>query len=243
MTAVLMAVVGFFAGFALDEVIARFAREPFDREPDDAPAAAQPHRHALDLTSEVGTVALPWGLTGGAAYRRATIIALTSLLFALAGLRYSGHAADLAIASAWLGVLLVCAATDIIAYRVPNAVTYPAIAVALAVGMVMPGGNRLDVAAGGLLAGGLFFVCALLPGAPMGMGDVKLAFFIGFALGLTLVIPAMLVMAVSGGVVAAVLLVLKLLGRRKLNYMFYAPFISLGAAVVILAQGTATHLL
>ncbi|MHB8683624.1 MAG: prepilin peptidase [Dehalococcoidia bacterium] len=241
MSVLIMTVAGFCVGFALDELILRLAREPFERRDagaegeGDAPAAGHP---PLDLHSEAGVVALPWSLTGGSMYRRVLVVVMTALLFALVGRQYAGHVPAMLVAAAYVSVLLVCAATDVIAYRVPNVVSYPAIVAALLIGMVAPGADRLSVVGGGLLAGGLFFACALLPGAPMGMGDVKLAIFIGFALGFGLVVPAMLVMAISGGIVAAVLLLLKLAGLRRVNYMFYAPFIALGAIVVLLTQGT-----
>ena len=68
----------------------------------------------------------------------------------------------------------------------------------------------------------------------MGMGDVKLAFFVGFALGLTFVVPAMLIMAMSGGLAAAILLVTRL--RGKGDPIPYAPFIAGGALVALLIQ-------
>ena len=91
---------------------------------------------------------------------------------------------------------------------------------------------------GGLVFGGLLFV-PVDPhaAARMGMGDVKLAFFVGFALGLTFVVPAMLMMAISGGLAAALMLVTRL--RSKGDPIPYAPFIAGGALVVMLMQGTA----
>ena len=234
-----MAVIGVCVGFVLDEVIARLAREPFEH-PDVQAAAdeATQSSGSLDLSSEAGVVALPWSLEGGSLLRRAIVVGLTGALFALAGRQYAGPPGTLAVVAAYISVLLICASTDIIAYRVPNVVSYPAILGALTIGLLVPGSDRVSMAAGGLLAGGIFLLCAMLPGAPMGMGDVKLVLFVGFALGFLFVVQAMLVMAISGGLVATVLLVMKVFGRRNITYMFYAPFISLGAIVVLLTQGT-----
>jgi MFS family permease len=58
---------------------------------------------------------------------------------------------------------------------------------------------------------------------------IAIGYFVGAAL------------AIAGGIVAAVLLAFKLIGRRNIVYMFYAPFISLGAAVVLLVQGAAIY--
>ncbi len=238
-----MTVLGIAAGFVLDEVIARLAREPFERGDDDdgEPQAEEAPHGSLDLASEAGQVALPWSLTGGSMLRRVIVVTLSALLFALVGQQYAGHIPAMLVVAGYVSILLVCASTDIIAYRVPNVISYPAILIALLLGLLWPGADHVSVMGGGALAGGLFLGCALLPGAPMGMGDVKLALFIGFALGFAGVIPAMLIMAISGGLVAAVLLVMKVFGRRNIVYMFYAPFIAIGAVVTLLMQGAAIH--
>jgi leader peptidase (prepilin peptidase)/N-methyltransferase len=240
LTVLLMALLGFIVGFGLDEAVARLAREPFERrEADASPGDAHDEHHGLlDLGGEAGSVALPWSLTGGSLFRRLLVVAATTTLFAAAGSRYDGHPWAMLVAAGYIAVLITCASTDIIAYRVPNTISYPAIVAALLIGLFTPGTDRASMGGGALLAGGLFLGCAILPGAPMGMGDVKLALFIGLALGLLFVVHAMLIMALAGGAVATVLLFVKVLGRRNITYMFYAPFISIGAIAVMLLQGT-----
>lgn len=235
MTLILMAIVGFAAGFVLDAGVAQLAREPYEREPDEAEAEAE--HSPLGLGSEMGALAMPALLTTRSLHRRVVIVTATTLVFALLGWRYAGHPAALAIVAAYAAVLILCTATDILSYRVPNAVTYPAILLALAVGMLMPDANRLDVLAGGLIFGGLLFVPSIVTGGAMGMGDVKLALFVGLALGLALVVPAMLVMAIAGGIAATFLLVTRI--RAKGDPIPYAPFIAGGALVVLLLQGAA----
>lgn len=237
MTTIVMAVIGFITGFVLDALIARLAREPYERgEPDDAP------RHKadgapLELSSETGALDMPRLLTTGSMYRRAMIVALTAALFAAVGYRYQGDDLHVSIVSIYTSVLIICMATDILAYRVPNAVTYPAILGALAIGLILPDANWRAVVAGGLLFGGLLFVPSLLTGGAMGMGDVKLALFVGFALGLTFVVQAMLLMAIGGGLVAGFLLLTRI--RGKGDPIPYAPFIAAGAMITVLMQGTA----
>ena len=124
-----------------------------------------------------------------------------------------------------------------LAYRVPNVITYPAILGAIALGMLMPDASRGDVWMGGLVTGGVFLAMSILTRGGMGLGDVKLAFFTGFALGLTLGIPALLITAISGGVIAVFLMVTRIRGRK--DPIPYAPFISLGALYVMLFHGTA----
>ena len=232
MTILIMAMFGVVVGFVLDELIARLAREPYERgdSDDDVP-------HALELASETGALEMPRLLTTGAPYRRIIVVLATVAAFAALGHQYQGEDWHLAIVAFYASVLIICTATDLLAYRVPNAVTYPAIIGTFIIGMVVPGTNRLDVVAGGLIFGGLLFVPSFLTGGAMGMGDVKLAFFVGFALGLTFVVPAMLIMAMSGGLAAAILLITRL--RGKGDPIPYAPFIAGGAMVAMLMSGTA----
>ncbi|MEK7692912.1 MAG: A24 family peptidase [Chloroflexota bacterium] len=241
MTIIIMAVIGVIAGFVLDELIARLAREPYEHgEAEDGEQHLRHHDGGapLELSSEAGALEMPRLLTTGAPYRRIVVVAATAGVFALLGRQYHGDW-HLAIVAFYASVLIICTATDVLAYRVPNAVTYPAIVGTFLIGMFVPGANRLDVIAGGLLFGGLLFVPSILTGGAMGMGDVKLAFFVGFALGLTFVVPAMLIMAMSGGLAAAILLITRL--RGKGDPIPYAPFIAGGALVALLIQGTAFY--
>ena len=237
-----MAVAGVVFGFVLDYLVARLAREPYSR-PDLSDDTSHPlgsETAQLSLAPHtVRTVDMPSLLTTQSRYRTAIVVAATAAVFAIIGRQYQGDDAQLAIAAFYASVLIICAATDVLSYRVPNSVTYPAIVGAFAIGMILPDANRLDVAVGGLVFGGLLLVPSILTGGAMGMGDVKLAFFVGFALGLTLVVPAMLVMAVSGGLAAALLIVTRL--RGKGDPIPYAPFIAGGALLVLLLQGTAFH--
>lgn len=237
MTIALMAVAGIAAGFLLDVIIARLAREPYERV-DEEEADPGDIGTSFDLASETGSLELPALLDGKSWYRRVAVVALTVGAFALLGWRYEGgDAVDLAIVSAYAGVLIICSATDLLAYRVPNVVTYPAIIATFVIGMTLTGADRVDVVLGGLLFGGLLFVPSILSGGAMGMGDVKLALFVGFALGLSFVIPAMILMALGGGAAAVFLLVTRVRGRR--DPIPYAPFIAAGMFIVMLTEGTA----
>ncbi len=241
MTILIMAMFGVIVGFVLDELIARLAREPYERgdADEDMPPAASSGGGQLELASEAGALEMPRLLTTGAPYRRIIVVLATVAVFAALGRQYQGEDWHLAIVSFYASVLIICTATDMLAYRVPNAVTYPAIIGTVIIGMVVPGTNRLDVIAGGLIFGGLLFVPSILTGGAMGMGDVKLAFFVGFALGLTFVVPAMLIMAMAGGLAAAILLITRL--RGKGDPIPYAPFIAGGALVALLIRGAAFY--
>lgn len=234
----LLALIGGAVGLALDALVGRLAA-PLEPSEDsgDPDEPDQPILSAAFVAwqSEAGVLALP--STRQVWTRRLLIVVATATLFAIAGARYDGTG-HLAIIAAYICVLVVCAATDLLSYRVPNVVTYPAIVGALVIGATMPDVNLANVLVGGLVAGGVLLAPTLVTGgAGMGMGDVKLAAFVGFALGLTNLVPALLLMALLGGGVALFLLATRL--RRRGEPIPYAPFISAGALAALLWQGAA----
>jgi len=82
------------------------------------------------------------------------------------------------------------------------------------------------------------FVLLLLPylltrGRGMGYGDVKLAAFIGLMSGFPLVVVALLVGIIMGGIVAVFLLASRLVKSRKAAIP-YGPFLAVGAMVVLI---------
>ncbi len=81
-----------------------------------------------------------------------------------------------------IATLAVAAWTDLRRHKIPNTLTYPAIALCLAVSYFDSGLDGLPFSLmGTLVCGGLMFL-AWLPGA-LGGGDVKLAAVMGAALG------------------------------------------------------------
>ncbi len=235
MVIALLAVIGLFVGIALDALIGRLAWPTVI----DEPVAAPEHQPESDPTPVLATETGSLVVSSNESHwpRRITVMAATAGFFALAALRYDepGH---LAIATTYVCVLLICAGTDLTSYRVPNVVTYPAIAGAIVIGALMPDADFWEVLAGGALAGGVLLVPALFTGGVgMGMGDVKLSAFVGLAVGFAFIPPALLVMALGGGLAAVFLLVTGL--RKRGEPIPYAPFISAGGLAVIFWQGTA----
>ena len=234
MIALYLALISLIVGLVLDTLIVRLAVPPGD-EPDDE--LEEPAPSPVFLHAEAGSLVLGHDGSRGAWTRRLLVVGATAGLFAAVATRYD-DAAHLAVVTAYVCVLLVCAATDMLSFRVPNVITYPAIVGAVALGALMPDADLAEVAAGGALAGGVLLLPALLTGGVgMGMGDVKLAAFVGLALGFTNVAPALLFMALAGGLAAVLLLATGL--RKRREPIPYAPFISAGALATLLWQGTA----
>ncbi|MBU0495443.1 MAG: prepilin peptidase [Chloroflexi bacterium] len=141
--------------------------------------------------------------------------------------QYSGMA--LVWAQIYAGVLLFCAAVDLVEHRIPNAVVVPAIVVAL-LAAPWSGPGLGSALLGGALVGGFFLVGYCLRWN--GMGDVKLGLFVGLILGWPGLVYPLGFGFLVGGVVAGARL---LTGRR--GYMPYGPYIALGG-LVGLAGGT-----
>jgi prepilin signal peptidase PulO-like enzyme (type II secretory pathway) len=206
---------GLLSGLLLDAIVRRLTFRSGDGARDRA-APAPPH----------------WA-------QRAALVALTTALFVAAAARYDDPG-QAALAAGVIAVCLACAASDLRSFRVPNAITYPAIvAMLILAGTAQTG--LWQALAGGAVAGGILLAAALLTGGNgMGMGDVKLAAFAGLAVGLANVGVALATMALAGGLVA--LLLLALGTRRRRDPIPYAPFISAGTIVALLWRGSALTL-
>lgn len=133
-------------------------------------------------------------------------------------------------------VLCVLASTDFERRIIPNRLSYPAMAAALAfcwawpdrdIAAVFMGGGIAVVAAGGLFVAGMFL------GNALGLGDVKLAVLIGLLVGWPAFLPAMVIGVMLAAVPSAWLIVT---GRRR-TYFSYGPYLALGGLVVMLFPG------
>jgi prepilin peptidase CpaA len=121
--------------------------------------------------------------------------------------------------------LLICASVvalagafhDARSRRIPNRLTYAAIAAGFAVRAALGGWLGLESAVwGALAAGGVFFLLFVVGG--MGGGDVKLMAAVGAWAGLNQAVPILLAAALAGGVLAIVYMIAnRSVGRTLLN--------------------------
>ena len=189
---------------------------------------------------------VPWGLTPllGALMRLLLPsvphpAALRSLLcdvllmsaFAYLAWRW-GASWPLLVLSAYLVVLLVVAGTDMMCRLIPNRVIAPAAVFAIAVSPTMPQLSLLSALIGGALGFVLLLLPALVVRGGMGAGDVKLAGFIGLAVGFPAVLTALFAGIILGGVATLALLATRRVSRQ--GYIPYGPFLAAGAALVLL---------
>jgi prepilin peptidase CpaA len=105
------------------------------------------------------------------------------------------------------GILFVAVAIDLRTQRIPNLLTFPAVALTLIYYSITNGLNGFLFSAIGLLAGiSLLIVPYLLGG--MGAGDAKLMGVVGGVLGAKAVFYAFLFSAIVGGIYAIILTII-----------------------------------
>src|SRR6476659_4795287 len=145
-----------------------------------------------------------------------------------------GFSVEALVDSLACAVLVAVTVTDLERRVVPNRIIVPALVVALVVQTVRDPSVEWIVAA--LAAGGFFLIAALIYPAGLGMGDVKLAGFLGAWLGAPVIVALF-----SGSLLAVIpaIYILATQGRsaRKVGIPF-APFLA-GGAVIALFWGDA----
>jgi leader peptidase (prepilin peptidase)/N-methyltransferase len=167
--------------------------------------------------------------------------ALMMVVFASVGAWVSAHLSLWTLPAfllfAWL--LIVVSAIDLQTRKIPNKLTYPltpALLVLLAAAALLSddAGRVLQVVLGGLAGFGGLFVLALIQPKGMGMGDVKLAGFIGLGLGylsLWHVLVGLFMGFLIGGVTAIVLMLTKLRARK--DRIPFGPYLAAGAVLTL----------
>jgi len=164
--------------------------------------------------------------------RRVLLVeSVTGLLFVLLWYRY-GLSLPLLLTTLYTCFFIVIFFIDLEHQLVLNRVIYPAIAVALLTIPFTPDRDVVELLAGGAIGFGLLFLIAFIYPAGMGMGDVKLATFIGLVAGFPAVLAALLISFVAGGLVGGGLLLTGLKGRK--DPIPFAPFLVTGGMVATL---------
>jgi leader peptidase (prepilin peptidase) / N-methyltransferase len=158
-------------------------------------------------------------------------VELTAGLLVAACVLAFGLTLDAALAAFFCCVLVAISAIDLQHRIVPNVIVLPATALALPAQTLLHPSPEWAI---GALGASLFlFLAVLAYPAGMGMGDVKLALFMGAVLGKAVAVALML------GMLAALVPGLFLLARhgskaRKMAIPF-APFLALGSVVALFA--------
>lgn len=119
----------------------------------------------------------------------------------------------------------------------PNKIVFTGMAIALSLALTaefIPSINQpglKSAAIGGAIGFGLLCLPALISRRGMGWGDVKLAGLIGLVTGFPLILLAMFLAMVTGGLTASILLLLKV--KRRGDMIPFGPFLSLATLVTL----------
>ena len=149
-----------------------------------------------------------------------------------------GLSGDAFVGAFFCLTLVAVSATDLEHRIIPNRIVVPAGVVVLAAKTALHPSPRWAIAA--FAASGFLLAAALAYPAGMGMGDVKLAFLMGAALGSS-VAPAMFIGMVTALVPGIYLIARHGKAARKMGVPF-GPFLALGSVVALFAGPWLVHL-
>ncbi|MFZ5823836.1 MAG: prepilin peptidase [Bacillota bacterium] len=134
----------------------------------------------------------------------------------------------------FIAILSVAAYVDLHERIIPNELVLFGLAAGVAVMFLSPYPEKswLQALTGGAAGFGFLLLLALLVPAGMGMGDVKLSAVLGLFVGLNYIGMGMVLSFLAGGLVSAVLLLARAVGRK--SHIPFGPFLSLGHIVTVL---------
>jgi leader peptidase (prepilin peptidase) / N-methyltransferase len=162
---------------------------------------------------------------------RVATIAVAAFLSLLGAIRWGLHLETIVVIFV-ICTLVVISRHDLERKIIPNRIVVPAWIAVLLAHLVLYPEHWVEWLVSSFGAGLFFFAVVLAYPAGMGMGDVKLALFIGAALGYA-VATALLLGTIAAGVVSAVLLFREGSAARK-RAIPLGPFLAAGAVLVLL---------
>ncbi len=125
-----------------------------------------------------------------------------------------------------LGFVFIAAAfIDMATYTLPNLLTLGG----AVLGLLLPGGDFIDSAKGGLAAATIMGSIAAISRGGIGGGDIKLALAMGTFLGWPLVVPALGLSFCFGGSMGLILILARV--KKRTDPIPFGPFLALGTLV------------
>ncbi|MDD5037730.1 MAG: prepilin peptidase [Dehalococcoidales bacterium] len=205
--------------------------------------------HRLSIIDLIPLFSYLW-LRGRCRYCRAPIPlripfveGITGLLFALLYWKF-GLRLELGISIIYISWLIVIFVIDMENQLILDKVVYPGMVIAFAFSffwpglraLSLPGGEAVGRMASSLAGGALGMTAIALPfiiyPTGMGMGDIKLGAMVGLMTGYPLVILALLLSVISGGLIASILLIFKI--KKRSDAIPFGPFLATAAMVTAL---------
>ena len=150
---------------------------------------------------------------------------------------------ELGVIAFYCYLFIVLMVIDLEHKLILNKITYPAAVVALIISVFIPSIGSTDVSlpwlpevANGAFGGAIGLVFLLIPAliyrGGMGWGDVKMAALIGLVTGFPLVFVALFMGVILGGLVAGLLLLLRI--KKRKEAIPFGPFLSLATIATLL---------
>ncbi len=155
---------------------------------------------------------------------------------------YYGLSVEFAVTAFYGYLFIVLGVIDLEHGLILNKIVYPAVVVALIIGIFRPSPGIIDTSLpwpeilNGVIGGAIGLVFLLIPAliyrGGMGWGDIKMAALIGLVTGFPLVFVAILMGVILGGLVAGFLLLLKI--KKRKEAIPFGPFLSLATIATLL---------
>jgi len=155
----------------------------------------------------------------------------TGLLFACLYWKF-GLGLELGISLVYACLLTVIFVIDLENQLVLDKVIYPGMALALVFSFFWPGLGMVSSLGGGALGLVVIALPLIIYRRGIGMGDVKLGALVGLMSGYPLVVIALLLSVITGGLVAAILLIFRI--KKRKDPIPFAPFLATSAMVTLL---------
>ena len=155
-----------------------------------------------------------------------------------------GLTPDFGIVAFYSCIFIVLMVIDLEHGLILNKIVYPAMAVAFVISTFIPdvminrfiypgiAGYALSSIVAGIAGFIIFLLIVIISRGGMGFGDVKMAGLIGLVTGWPQVFLAILIGILLGGLVALVLLILKIKGRKQA--IPFGPFLAIGMIATLL---------
>jgi len=161
------------------------------------------------------------------AWRYPVVEAATGALFAAAYGAF-GPTLDFVAAVVLLGALTAITAIDLERQIIPDVISLPGIVTGVLANLATGRVSWVDALLGIVVGAAPFFVIILLRPDGMGGGDLKLGAMLGAFLGWKVFLAALFLAVVPGGILAAILIVTRIRGRK--DPIPFGPFLAAGGA-------------
>ncbi|MDO8634996.1 MAG: prepilin peptidase [Dehalococcoidia bacterium] len=155
----------------------------------------------------------------------------TGIVFTLLAMLY-GISLQLVMSVVYAGLFISLFVIDMEHGILPDKIVFTGMALSLGFSFLWPGRGPVNALIGGGVGLGLLLIPYVISRRGMGLGDVKLAGFLGLAAGFPSVLVALLLAILAGGAVAIVLVLFRKKGRK--DAMPFGPYLVTAGLIAVL---------